>query len=190
MAFVHAPDLVAREVFGSRQGRRRQRLVVGRPRGLGRRRPDPPRRPLVHQARLRSRLVDDARKRVRRSWRKRGAAPAELGWKTRARPPTDHRVRAAFPVYKPPLLLPERLKRLLLHPERPIQLVIAGKAHPADEDGKEIIQDMVRFSDDPGVPPLRVPAQLRHRHGAPLYPGCDVWLNNPLRPLEAAARPA
>ena len=81
---------------------------------------------------------------------------------------------------------PERLKRLLLHPERPIQLVIAGKAHPADEGGKKMIQEIVRFSDDP---------EVRHRivflpnydiaMAQPLYPGCDVWLNNPLRPYEA-----
>ena len=81
---------------------------------------------------------------------------------------------------------PERLKRLLLHPERPIQLIIAGKAHPADDGGKKLIQEIVRFADDP---------EVRHRivflpnydiaMAQPLYPGCDVWLNNPLRPYEA-----
>ena len=81
---------------------------------------------------------------------------------------------------------PARLKALLLHPERPIQLVIAGKSHPADDGGKKLIQEMVRFADDP---------EVRHRivflpnydiaMAQPLYPGCDVWLNNPLRPYEA-----
>jgi starch phosphorylase len=81
---------------------------------------------------------------------------------------------------------PERLKALLLHPTRPIQLVIAGKSHPADETGKRLIQQLVRFADDPAV---------RHRivflpnydiaMAQTLYPGCDVWLNNPLRPFEA-----
>jgi starch phosphorylase len=81
---------------------------------------------------------------------------------------------------------PERLTGLLLHPQRPIQLVIAGKAHPADEGGKQLIQQMVKFADDPRV---------RHRIvflpdydmelGRALVQGCDVWLNNPLRPLEA-----
>ena len=81
---------------------------------------------------------------------------------------------------------PDRLKSILLHPERPVQLVIAGKAHPADEGGKRLIQEIVRFSDDP---------EVRHRivflpnydigMAQPLYPGCDVWLNNPLRPYEA-----
>ena len=78
----------------------------------------------------------------------------------------------------------ERLKALLLHPERPVQIVVAGKAHPADDGGKRLIQELVRFADDPGV---------RHRivflpdydmaMAQKLYPGCDVWLNNPLRPL-------
>jgi starch phosphorylase len=81
---------------------------------------------------------------------------------------------------------PERLRSLLLHPTRPIQLVIAGKSHPADDTGKRLIQQMVRFADDPSV---------RHRivflpnydiaMAQKLYPGCDVWLNNPLRPFEA-----
>ena len=140
---------------------------------------------------LRSRLVDDARKRVRRSWRKRGAAPAELGWIDSVLDPDVLTIGFArrVPSYKRLTLMmrdPERLKRLLLHPERPIQLVIAGKAHPADEGGKKMIQEIVRFSDDPAV---------RHRivflpnydiaMAQPLYPGCDVWLNNPLRPYEA-----
>jgi starch phosphorylase len=81
---------------------------------------------------------------------------------------------------------PERLKALLLDPERPIQLVIAGKSHPADDGGKKLIQQMVEFADDPDI---------RHRiaflpgydigMARYLYWGCDVWLNNPLRPLEA-----
>ena len=78
------------------------------------------------------------------------------------------------------------LMELLLHPERPVQIVVAGKAHPADDGGKRLIQELVRFADDPRV---------RHRivflpdygmaMAQKLYPGCDVWLNNPLRPLEA-----
>jgi starch phosphorylase len=80
----------------------------------------------------------------------------------------------------------ERLTALLLDPQRPVQMVIAGKAHPADDGGKQLIQQMVRFADDPRV---------RHRIvflpdydmelAAAMVQGCDVWLNNPLRPLEA-----
>jgi starch phosphorylase len=81
---------------------------------------------------------------------------------------------------------PARLRALLLDPERPVQLVVAGKSHPADDGGKALIQQIVRYSDDPSV---------RHRivflpdydmsMARYLYWGCDVWLNNPLRPLEA-----
>ena len=81
---------------------------------------------------------------------------------------------------------PERLKRLLLDPERPVHLVIAGKAHPADEGGKSLIQQVVRFTEDP---------ELRDRivflpdydisMARFIYAGCDVWLNNPVRPMEA-----
>ena len=94
-----------------------------------------------------------------------------------------------MPTYKRLTLMlrdPDRLKALLLDPERPIQIVIAGKSHPADDTGKRLIQQMVKFADDP---------EVRHRivflpnydiaMAQYLYPGCDVWLNNPLRPFEA-----
>ncbi len=140
---------------------------------------------------LRERLVVDARKRLTKSWEKRGAARAELGWIDAALDPdvlTIGFARRAASYKRLTLMMrdPERLKRLLLHPERPVQVVIAGKAHPADDGGKKLIQDIVRLSDDP---------ELRHRivflpnydiaMAKPLYPGCDVWLNNPLRPYEA-----
>ena len=141
--------------------------------------------------RLRERLVVDARKRLTRSWEKRGAAKAELGWIDSALDPDVLTIGFArrVPSYKRLTLMlsdPERLKALLLHPERPVQLVIAGKSHPADDGGKKLIQEMVQFADDP---------EVRHRivflpnydiaMAQPLYPGCDVWLNNPLRPYEA-----
>jgi starch phosphorylase len=140
---------------------------------------------------LRERLVADARRRLRKSWRQRGAAPAELAWTDQALDPDVLTIGFArrVPSYKRLTLMlrdPERLKSLLLHPERPVQLVIAGKAHPADDGGKRLISEIVRFADDP---------EVRHRivflpnydiaMAQPLYPGCDVWLNNPLRPYEA-----
>jgi glycogen phosphorylase len=140
---------------------------------------------------LRQRLVEDARARLRKSWRRRGASAGELKWIDSALDPDVLTIGFArrVPSYKRLTLMlrdPERLKRLLLHPERPVQLVIAGKSHPADEGGKRLIQEMVRFADDP---------EVRHRivflpnydiaMAQPLYPGCDVWLNNPLRPYEA-----
>ncbi|GAA0980220.1 Glycogen phosphorylase [Nocardioides aquaticus] len=140
---------------------------------------------------LRERLVHEARRRTRASWTQRGASPAELGWVDDVLDPDVLTIGFArrVPSYKRLTLMlrdPERLKRLLLHPERPVQLVIAGKSHPADDGGKRLIQQLVRFADDP---------EVRHRivflpdydiaMAQPLYPGCDVWLNNPLRPYEA-----
>jgi starch phosphorylase len=141
---------------------------------------------------MRGRLVDEARRRVRKSWRERGATPAELGWVDDVLSPDVLTIGFArrVPTYKRLTLMlrdPERLKALLLHPERPVQLVVAGKSHPADDQGKRLIQQLVRFTDDP---------EVRHRivflpnydiaMAQSLYPGCDVWLNNPLRPLEAS----
>ncbi|MBN9737801.1 MULTISPECIES: alpha-glucan family phosphorylase [unclassified Pseudonocardia] len=140
---------------------------------------------------LRSRLVDEVRRRVRAAWLERGASEPELGW-------TDHvfdrdvltvGFARRVPTYKRLTLMlrdPDRLRGLLLDPHRPVQLIVAGKSHPADDGGKALIQQIVRFADDAGV---------RHRivflpdydmsMARYLYWGCDVWLNNPLRPLEA-----
>jgi len=140
---------------------------------------------------LRERLVLDARERLRASWANRGAAPAQLGWVDKVLDPDVLTIGFArrVPSYKRLTLMlsdTERLKRLLLDADRPVQLVIAGKAHPADDGGKKLIQEIVHFADDPAV---------RHRivflpnydieMAETLYPGCDVWLNNPLRPYEA-----
>lgn len=81
---------------------------------------------------------------------------------------------------------PARLKAMLNHPERPVQIVIAGKSHPADEIGKGLIQQMIRFTDDPEVRGKIVfLPDYDMSLAQPLYPGCDVWMNNPLRPYEA-----
>ena len=81
---------------------------------------------------------------------------------------------------------PARLKALLTDPDRPIQIVIAGKSHPADEGGKALIQQMVQFADDPSVRERIVfLPDYDISMAKPLYPGCDVWMNNPLRPYEA-----
>ncbi len=140
---------------------------------------------------LRSRLVDDVRRRVRASWLLRGASPAELGWTDDVLDPDVLTVGFArrVPSYKRLTLMlrdPDRLRSLLLHEDRPMQMVVAGKAHPADDGGKALVQEIVRFA---------YAADVRHRivflpdydigMAKVLLPGCDVWLNNPLRPLEA-----
>jgi glycogen phosphorylase len=140
---------------------------------------------------LRARLIAEARQRLRASWRQRGASDAELTWIEGALDEDVLTIGFArrVPSYKRLTMMlhdPERLTELLLDPERPVQFVIAGKAHPADDGGKLMIQEMVRFTDDP---------RIRHRMvflpdydmalARAMTAGCDVWLNNPLRPLEA-----
>ncbi len=140
---------------------------------------------------LRGRLVDEVRRRLRETALSRGATEAEVGWTDSAFDPDVLTIGFArrVPSYKRLTLMlrdPERLRALLLDEQRPVQLVIAGKSHPADDGGKQLIQQMVKFADDPAV---------RHRiaflpgydigMARYLYWGCDVWLNNPLRPLEA-----
>ncbi|MGW6021652.1 alpha-glucan family phosphorylase [Streptomyces sp. NPDC055099] len=140
---------------------------------------------------LRGQLVTEVRQRLYASWRQRGAASAELGWIDDVLDPDVLTIGFArrVPSYKRLTLMlrdRDRLMELLTHPERPIQIVVAGKAHPADDGGKRLIQELVRFTDDPRV---RNRIVFLPDYGMAmaqkLYPGCDVWLNNPLRPLEA-----
>ena len=143
------------------------------------------------RSQLRAKLVADVRKRLTRSWLQRGAAEAELSWIATAFDPDVLTVGFArrVPTYKRLTLMlrdPERLEALLLDENKPIQLIVAGKSHPADDAGKALIQQVVQFADRP---------EVRHRiaflpdydisMARLLYWGCDVWLNNPLRPLEA-----
>jgi starch phosphorylase len=82
---------------------------------------------------------------------------------------------------------PERLARLLADPERPLQIVLAGKAHPADEGGKALIKKIVQFSRDPRAHERVVFLEDYDMTLArDLVQGVDVWLNNPRRPLEAS----
>ena len=141
---------------------------------------------------LRSNLVDMARRQVRESWLRRGADAAELAWTDTILDPNALTIGFARRVstYKRLTLMlndPERLRRILLNEERPVQFVIAGKSHPADRPGKEFLQQLVRFADEAGV---------RHRivflpdydikMASVLIAGSDVWLNNPIRPEEAS----
>ena len=95
-----------------------------------------------------------------------------------------------FATYKRATLLlqdPERLRRLLLDEERPIQFVFAGKAHPQDIPAKEIIQRLVHFAKDPAIH-RRIVFVEEYDMGVArkLVQGVDVWLNNPRRPKEAS----
>ncbi|MBP1772039.1 MAG: malP [Holophagaceae bacterium] len=96
--------------------------------------------------------------------------------------------RRFVPYKRPDLLFTDldRLDRLVNHPDRPVNLIFSGRAHPADSTGKGLIQKVAGLLEDP---------RFRHRilfienyniHvGRMLYQGIDAWLNNPQRPLEA-----
>lgn len=137
-------------------------------------------------------LVTFIRERLKRSLTSRGVSLTDASWADDVLDPRYLVVGFArrFAAYKRATLLlsqPERLKALLLDEARPMQLVFAGKAHPADDLGKEMISRIVRFSRDPS---------LRHRItfvedydisvARMLIQGSDVWLNAPRRPMEAS----
>ena len=95
-----------------------------------------------------------------------------------------------FATYKRPNLLlhdPERLLRLLNNPERPVQLIIAGKAHPEDRAGQALIHEWINFIRQPETRPhivfLSDYDMLLTEH---LVQGVDVWINTPRRPWEAS----
>jgi starch phosphorylase len=95
-----------------------------------------------------------------------------------------------FASYKRPNLLlhnPARLQRLLTNPERPVQLIIAGKAHPADQAGQDMIKQWVQYIRQPQIRQhaifLSDHDMLLSEH---LVAGVDVWLNTPQRPWEAS----
>jgi len=95
-----------------------------------------------------------------------------------------------FTGYKRPDLIfsdPDRLARILNHPRHPMQIVFAGKAHPADESGKHALQGVYRRAIDPAFGGRVAFVDDYDLHVAHyLVQGCDVWLNNPRKPLEAS----
>ena len=133
----------------------------------------------------------ETRRRLRASWRQRGASDAELTWIDDVLDENVLTIGFArrVPSYKRLTLMlndPATLSQLLNDPHQPVQIVVAGKAHPADEGGKGLIQQMVQFTDSPDVRRRIVflpDYDMDMAHA--LVQGCDVWLNNPLRPLEA-----
>jgi starch phosphorylase len=81
----------------------------------------------------------------------------------------------------------DRLRTIVSDPRRPVQFIIAGKAHPRDDAGKRLIQDIVKFSRDERVRGRIVFVEDYEMDvAAHLVQGVDVWLNNPRRPLEAS----
>jgi glycogen phosphorylase len=139
----------------------------------------------------RERLVSFVRQRLGHQLMARGLSASDVEWTQTVLDPKALTICFArrFATYKRATLLlsrPERLRALLLSSERPVQLVFAGKSHPADDSGKELIRHITTFAADP---------EIRHRFvfledydiavARSLLQGADVWLNNPRRPQEA-----
>jgi len=96
--------------------------------------------------------------------------------------------RRFVPYKRPDLLFSDldRLDRLVNHPERPVNLIFSGRAHPADNTGKGLIQKVAKILEDPRFRHRIVFVENYNIHvGRILYQGIDAWLNNPQRPLEA-----
>jgi starch phosphorylase len=128
---------------------------------------------------------------VRQQRERRGESPASLGWTEGIFNPEALTIGFArrFAEYKRGTLLlrqPERLRALLSSDDRPIQVVFAGKAHPRDEIGKDLIRQIVHFSADSKLRTRMVFVEDYDMEiGRALYQGVDLWLNNPRRPYEA-----
>ena len=145
----------------------------------------------IHQ-RCKEFLVAFSRKRLRQQMQRRGAFHAELGLAEEVLDPEALTIGFArrFAMYKRGNLLlkdKERLIRLLNNTEKPVQIIFAGKAHPKDSEGKDIIRQIIHFASQ---------GQVRRRIvfledydidiARYLVQGVDIWLNNPRRPMEAS----
>jgi len=142
--------------------------------------------------RRRERLVAFIRQRLRQQLQRRGFPEAEIQMAEDVLSPYTLTISFArrFATYKRANLLlrdPERLIKLLTDSERPIQLIFAGKAHPHDLKGKELIRELIHFAQDPQVRSQIVFLEDYDMTIARyLNSGSDVWLNTPRRPLEAS----
>ena len=140
----------------------------------------------------REKLVDFARKRLKEQLVKVGATAKEIATAEEVLDPEVLTIGFArrFATYKRGTLLlrdPDRLERILNNPAMPVQFIFAGKAHPQDHEGKELIRQIVQASHQ---------ERFRHRIvfiedydmevARHLVQGADVWLNTPLRPMEAS----
>jgi starch phosphorylase len=141
--------------------------------------------------RRRERLVAFARQKLNAQLRNWGASAREIDACAEVLNPEALTIGFGrrFAAYKRAALMlhdEERLVRLLTHPERPVQIIMAGKAHPKDAPAKEIIRRIVHFANREDVRHRFVFIQdYNIRVARMMLQGCDVWLNTPRRPLEA-----
>jgi starch phosphorylase len=139
----------------------------------------------------RHRLIEYARRRLVRQMQERGAAPDHIRQAAHVLDPNSLTLGFArrFAEYKRPNLLlhdADRLATILCRHNRPVQLIIAGKAHPHDDEGKRLVHEMTRFAARPDVWDRVVFLEDYDMALAQsLVAGIDVWINTPRRPWEA-----
>ncbi len=142
--------------------------------------------------RRRERLVNFARRRLAAQLKSRGAPNAEVSAASEALDPEVLTIAFArrFATYKRAKLLlsdPERFTSILLNEERPVQIIFAGKAHPADNQGKDLIRALIHFMRENDVRNRFVFLEDYDMNVARyMAQGVDCWLNTPRRPLEAS----
>jgi starch phosphorylase len=144
----------------------------------------------AHQT-LKVRLIADTRRRAVIQAERRGESPAVVAQLRRALSPDALTIGFArrFATYKRANLVLqdiEALASLVTHPQTPVQLIFAGKAHPLDGPGKMVLQEVARLTRDPRfIGRVVFIEDYDINVGRHLVQGVDVWLNNPRRPLEA-----
>ncbi len=142
--------------------------------------------------RCRSELVVFARERLVKYVRSRGASSAEIDQAQEALDPSVLTIGFArrFATYKRATLFLrnlDRIKKILFGDKtRRVQFVIAGKAHPKDIPGKELIRDIVQFTRHEGISSVVFIPDYDIHVARLMVAGCDVWLNTPRRPREAS----
>lgn len=142
--------------------------------------------------RRRERLVAFARENLKRQLVRQGAPHSEINEATDVLDPKALTIGFArrFATYKRATLIfknIERLKKILLNEEYPVQIIFSGKAHPQDEEGKKLIKEINQLRKDPHLRRKIVFLENYDMNIARyLVQGCDIWLNTPRRPLEAS----
>jgi starch phosphorylase len=145
----------------------------------------------MHERR-RERLVTFARRSLSAQLTNRGAPGAEVRQAFEVLDPEILTIGFArrFATYKRATLIlrdPDRLRRMLLNPDKPVQFIIAGKAHPADHQAKHLIRDLIHFAREAEVRMRFVFIENYDINVARyLVQGVDCWLNTPRRPMEAS----
>ncbi len=144
-----------------------------------------------HQ-RMRERLVGFVRRRLRKQLRNRGANRSWIKQASEVLDPEALTIGFArrFATYKRADLImsdPTRLSRILNNPDRPVQLIFAGKAHPKDHPGKELIRQLIHLAEQDEFRQRIIFVEDYNIEVARyMVQGVDVWLNTPRRPLEAS----